>query len=73
MRVIFYTVNSDFSAALHTGAPLYALNDWWSQRLSKAEKLDTPSQTQSSLMSDLDSVYELQCKCKIIEAQCLCL
>lgn len=36
-------------------------DDWWFKKmLSSRSPMDTPSQTQSSLLSELDSVYELQ-------------
>lgn len=35
-------------------------DDWWFQKLMKVEKLDTPSKTQSTLLSDMECVYELQ-------------
>ena len=36
-------------------------DDWWFKKMLKSRKpMDTPSQGQSSLLSELDSVYELQ-------------
>lgn len=35
---------------------------WFKKMLSARQPIDTPSATQSKLLSELDSVYELQCK-----------
>lgn len=38
-------------------------DEWWFRKMIKSRTpLDTPSKTQSKLLSELDSVYELQSK-----------
>lgn len=43
-------------------------DEWWFKKmLSSRQPIDTPSETQSKLLSELDSVYELQSMLDYIE------
>ena len=43
-------------------------DEWWFKKmLSSRQPMDTPSETQSKLLSELDSVYELQSKFGFLE------